>query len=150
MKQQAAAASLALLLAASLTFGCSRRAATPQATPQANSVTARAERPQATSSPAPSATLSPAILAVWAKPRIAHAGDTVTWRVKTTTDVERVDVKAAGFIIPLEREAAGRFVAIFRIPYQTPGLLHGTYHVEVVAETGSGAKATSSLTMKLE
>jgi hypothetical protein len=108
--------------------------------------------PERTVEPAASPTVAPgpAIYSVSATPKIARAGDTIVWNVRTSGDVTAVDAKATGFTIPLARQGPGRFSTAFVIPGAMPPIFRGTYNVEIEARTASGKKARSQLSLRIE
>jgi hypothetical protein len=127
------------------------RAPAPHSTPAPPASSARVAPPievQASATP-----ITPPLAAIYsasATPRVAHAGDTIVWNVRTSRAIASVTAKSAGFTIPLEKRGPGVFGLSFVIPPQTPSFFHGTYAVTLEARTATGASATSQLSLKIE
>lgn len=100
-------------------------------------------------SPAPSAPLATTIYLVSATPRIAHAGETIVWKVRTSLDVRTVTASVTGFAIPLQRLGPGRFETTFQLPPAMPPIFRGTYDVTIEARKAAGAKATSHISLQV-
>ena len=94
--------------------------------------------------------LVPAIYSVSATPKVARAGDTIVWKVRTSNDVTSVSASATGFTIPLQRQAPGRFGTTFEIPAMMPPFFRGTYLIGIDARNAAGIKATSHLTLRVQ
>jgi hypothetical protein len=99
---------------------------------------------------APRKTAGPAIISASALPGVVHEGDTVTWDVRTTSDVVAVDAKVQLASFELQRDRPGHFGLVFRVPAGVPPLFHGTYDIELTAHTSSGARATRTLEVRFE
>jgi hypothetical protein len=98
---------------------------------------------------APSRPPIPAIYSVSARPKVARAGDTIVWKVRTSNDVTAVNASAIGFTFPLRRLAPGRFGTTLEIPAMMPALFRGTYQVGIEARNAAGIKATSQLSLRV-
>ena len=91
----------------------------------------------------------PLIYFASAAPKVARAGDTIVWNVRTTNDVVAVNASAFGVTIPLQRRAPGQFGTAFQIPASMPGFFRRTYFVGIEARNAAGAKATARLSLRL-
>jgi hypothetical protein len=76
-------------------------------------------------------------------PAIVHSGDTLVWNVRTTPDVVDVVAHVTVYAFRLQKHARGLYVLSFTIPPGVPGFFHGTYTLDLVARSASGAEATT-------
>jgi len=102
-------------------------------------------RPRATTAPT-----GPQILSVSATPSVIHAGQSVAWDVRTTSDIVSVSANVTAYHLPLQRTEPGHFVLNFTIPSNVPGFFHGTYSLDVRGETASGASADRYVSLVFE
>lgn len=83
-------------------------------------------------------------------PSVVHAGQHVSWAVRTTSDIVTVTAHIAAYTIPLQRTAPGRFALGFDVPSNVPAIFHGTYSLDVVGQSGSGATAKRTVSMSFQ
>lgn len=101
---------------------------------------------------APAASAAPAaqILSVNTSPSVVHAGENVSWDVRTTTDIVAVTAHVSAYTIPLQRTAPGRFALNFTVPSNVPAFFHGTYNLDVTGESSGGATAKRTVSMTFQ
>lgn len=104
--------------------------------------------PVATATPVARATpAGPRILSVATSPDVVHAGEHAVWDVRTSPDVVSVTATVSVYTLTLVRRAAGRFALDFAVPSNVPGFFHGTYNLQIVARTESGATAARTVSL---
>ena len=97
-----------------------------------------------------SAPTGPAIYFVSAEPKVARAGDTIVWKVRTSADITSANASAFGVTIPLQRRAAGNFRTTFQIPAGMPAFFRRTYTIAITARNAAGNTATAHVSLRLE
>jgi len=98
--------------------------------------------------PAPSAP-GPAIYAV-TSPGVIHNGEAVTWSVATSRDVVAVSAHVSVYSFPFASAGGGRFFVSFSVPADVPPIFHGTYSMNVVARSRSGATAERTVNVTFQ
>lgn len=123
--------------------------AAPRAMPTFAALASPAPTPTPTGSgsPPPAASGEPRIVSVDTSPDVVHAGDNVSWSVRTSADIVSVSAHVATYTIPLRRASAGRFVLNFVVPANVPAFFHGTYALDVIGATSAGATAKRTVSM---
>jgi hypothetical protein len=120
------------------------RSARASAAAPSDSATAAA----VTVEPAPRATAAgPQILSVATSPGIVHGGEHAIWDVRTSPDVVSVTATVDAYTLTLVRRSAGRFGLDFAVPDNVPGVFHGTYNLQIVARSGTGATAARTVSV---
>ncbi len=146
VEQQARATALAPAKAGTL-----RPAVEPSAPPAG---AAPGEALNAPSAPAPATSAQTAdatqILSVRTSPSVVHAGESITWDVRTTADIVAVTAHVSAYTIPLKRTRPGHFGLSFTVPSNVPAFFHGTYNLDVTGETTRGATAKRTVSMTFQ
>jgi len=124
----------------------------PAGSRQAAATAAPATPASAAPATAPAASAAPAaqILSVNTSPSVVHAGENVSWDVRTTTDIVAVTAHVSAYTIPLQRTAPGRFALNFTVPSNVPAFFHGTYNLDVTGESSGGATAKRTVSMTFQ
>ncbi|GAC1542619.1 MAG: hypothetical protein NVS3B16_07800 [Vulcanimicrobiaceae bacterium] len=81
---------------------------------------------------------------------MVHAGENVTWDVRTTRDIVSVSAHVSAYTIPLQRTGSGRFALSFTVPANVPAFFHGTYNLDVTGETSAGSTAKRTVSMTFQ
>jgi len=102
-------------------------------------------------SPTVSATASaaPRIYSI-TPPGVVHAGQSVTWDVRTTPNVVSVRAHVSAYSFPLAQTGPGLFAVSFTVPSNVPSMFHGTYQMNFQARTRDGATAERSVQVRFE
>ncbi|MBD5657827.1 MAG: hypothetical protein IAI50_22015 [Candidatus Eremiobacteraeota bacterium] len=87
------------------------------------------------------------IYAVVTTPSVVHAGEAVTWDVRTSSDVTGVSAHVSVYTLPLQPRGPGHFVLNFSIPSGVPAIFHGTYDLQLTAHGKNGSSATRHVPM---
>ncbi|GAC1441849.1 MAG: hypothetical protein NVSMB59_02960 [Vulcanimicrobiaceae bacterium] len=114
--------------------------------PGASAAGARASDAKAAAAPSPVAS-GPQIISVVASPAVVHAGQTVSWDVRTTPDIVSVAASVSAYHLPLQRSGPGHFVLNFAIPPNVPWFFHGNYTLDVHGQTAGGAGADRQVSL---
>jgi hypothetical protein len=91
------------------------------------------------------AVVAPKILSVQTSPAVVHDGDTLLWNVRTTPDVVDVVAHVTVYAFRLAKHGAGAYVLTFTIPHGVPGFFHGTYTLDLVARSATGAETSTKV-----
>jgi hypothetical protein len=91
----------------------------------------------------------PAIYAV-SSPGVIHDGEAVTWSVATSRDVIAVSGHVSVYNFPFTSAGGGRFFVSFSVPADVPPLFHGTYSMNVIARSRSGATAERTVNVTFQ
>ncbi len=122
----------------------------PVAAPTSAPATARpapASGRAAISAPASS---GPHIYALSAAPVVVHAGQSVSFAARTSPDVATVIASVSAYKLNFARIAPGRFSLAFAIPPNVPFFFHGTYQLNVTAQSLDGSSVSRPVTITFE
>jgi hypothetical protein len=86
----------------------------------------------------------PRIVNVSLSKTTVYGGDTVSSEVITSSNVASVELRIAGFSMPMAKTAPGHFSLIYTVP-NLPFFLHKTYDMDVIARNTRGDAATTTL-----
>ncbi len=106
--------------------------------------------PATPATPAPATPSAPQILSLSVTPSVVHAGGSVAFDARTTPDIANVTAFVSAYTLPFTRTAAGRFALAFAIPASVPGVFHGTYTMNVVARSASGASTSRTIAVTFQ
>ena len=119
-------------------------------TRHASAYVARASTPVPRAAAKTVATIDPQIFSVSVTPGVVHAGQSVSFSARTSTDVATVTGTVTAYTLHFTREAPGRFALSFAIPTSVPGFFHGTYAMNVTARASGGSSATRSVSVTFQ
>ena len=99
--------------------------------------------------PAATSAAEPRIYSI-TPPGVVHAGESVTWDVRTTPNVTSVRAHVSAYTFPLVQAGPGLFAVSFTVPANVPGIFHGTYSMNFQARTRDGATTERTVQVRFE
>jgi len=80
---------------------------------------------------------------------IVHAGQHVTGRVTTTSNVASVEVRVASYSIVMQKTGVGRFAMDYAVA-DVPFFLRGTYTMHVIARNAAGDRDERAIPLTIQ
>ncbi len=79
-----------------------------------------------------------------------HAGQSVSFAARTSPDVATVIASVSAYKLNFARTAPGHFSLAFAIPANVPFFFHGTYQLNVTAQSLDGSSVSRPVTITFE